>query len=407
MKKRDVIVVIQNYIQYVNVKSVIDELINLNYKIDIYCPKTDDKTGLQDMFDDINSFLKKQNYNVIENYMNFKYKVLLEPYPYINPNVDYKIIYRYSNLCAKPNIVYLPERFLLYDAILCSGEYDSNYLSVFSKTYKTGNIKYENFKKRKNLKDKKTLLYLPTYGDCSSIEGVATKLSKLRKKYHVIAKIHHGTNFLKDEKDRIKILKSNVDEFYDSYKDLNELLSITDVVLTDNSGSIFDALYTNIPVAVFCDDINKNKIGNFDTIQFELYKKGILPYTNDANKILNIVETAQTNEIRELQNQWSKKNFYYPKDLKKDFVDVVINYINDNIDKRYYEFHKILSNDYYKMKDTINMLEEKINNKEVTISKLKEDNIRIINRLNEFEKGKLYKLSTKLYSILSKIRRIK
>ena len=42
-------------------------------------------------------------------------------------NAKYLLKYRYSNISAKPSLVYLPENYLKYDCILCAGEYDVNY----------------------------------------------------------------------------------------------------------------------------------------------------------------------------------------------------------------------------------------------------------------------------------------
>ena len=172
-------------------------MIKKGYSVDIYCNDTDDNAGFKELFADIRKHMREKGYTVYECAQKIKYKVLLEPYPTgINIKSKYKIKYRYGNISAKPNIVYIPKNFIIYDCILCAGDYDSNYLSVFSKTYKTANQKYVNFHKIKSKKyTKKVLLYLPTYGKESSIELIGDELKNLRKKYYIIAKIHHGTSF--------------------------------------------------------------------------------------------------------------------------------------------------------------------------------------------------------------------
>ncbi len=347
---KDIAVVILNRIQYDNVIPGIEELKKCGYSIDIYCSHwKEDISGMNNMFDDITEYCKKNNFNVYRDLEpNIKYKVLLEPYPCLDIKAKYKIKYRYSNVSAKPNIVYRPENYIMYDAILCSGDYDANYLSVFSKTYKTANLKYRDFKKSNERKsDKKQLLYLPTYGDESSIEIIVDALEKLREKYYIIAKVHHGTNYLVNEKNRIDLLKEKVDEIYDSHMPLATLLETTDVILTDNSGSIFEGIFTEIPVAVFCDDINKNKIGEFNSTQYELYKKGILPFTNNPNEIVSILEDAQSETIRAKQQEWNRSYFYHPEDITVDFVNVVKLYINEEFDNRYFQMHRMFKDSYY------------------------------------------------------------
>lgn len=423
--EKNIAIVILNYIQFINVKPGIDELIKKGHKLDIYCPISEDTDGFKELFEDNVQTLLNQGYTVyrtIEN--NKKYKILLEPYPCMNIEAKYKIKYRYGTISAKPNIVYgNPQNFIFYDAILCAGKYDANYLNVFSKTYLTGNMKYINFKKKKKT-EKKVLLYLPTYGECSSIDLIGDYLGKLKKNYHIIAKIHHGTAFLKNELYRIEKIKNNVDEFYVLHKDLSELLEIADVVLTDNSGSIFEALYAEVPIAIFSNDINQNKWGQFNTTQYELYKKNIIPYTNNVDNIEEILNKALSPSIKQKQNEWNRKNLYHPSNQIKDFVNIIEMYLNDQIDKRYFDFHSEFKNNYFKLYNYKNIAQEELKQKNILINNLKQENIKneknfqnqiqntkklltkeieknelLIKELEYYKSGKLYKLANKIYKL--------
>ena len=53
----------------------------------------------------------------------------------------------------------------------------------------------------KNLKEKKTLLYLPTYGENGTINDVLPVINKIKDKYKLVIKWHHGTDYLKEEKE--------------------------------------------------------------------------------------------------------------------------------------------------------------------------------------------------------------
>ena len=185
---KSVAVVILNYIQYINVKSGIDELIKRGYKVDIFCSEINSSDGFGQMFDDTAQLLKREGYKVYRDLNNKKYKVLLEPYPCMEIDAVYRIRYRYGMISAKPNIVYLPKNYLMYDAVMCCGKYDSNYLKAFTNPLVVGNLKYNSFKRKKHNYKKKVLLYLPTYGGESSINSIIEQLPKLRENYHVIAK---------------------------------------------------------------------------------------------------------------------------------------------------------------------------------------------------------------------------
>ncbi len=402
MDKKTAIVIL-NYIQYVNVKPAMDELKKRGIKVDVYCPVVENQNGFEDMFNKTVEFLTKDGYKVYRSVNNNTYKVLLEPYPCMDIKATYRIRYRYGTISAKPKITYIPENYLKYDTILCSGSYDSNYLSVYSDTSLVGNTKYINFKRTKHNHNKKVLLYLPTYGSDSSLDEISTELNKLRKDFYVIAKIHHGTTFLHDEKERIDKIKENVDEFYDCFKDLSDLLSYADVVLTDNSGSIFEAMYVHVPVAVFCKDINEDKLGDFNTTQYELYKEGILPYTNLGSELLSILKSALSIKISEKQIRWAKDNLHYSSKPQKEFADVVEKYLYEKFDKRNYIFHKIFANKYYEiLNENYNLKNE---NREIQIYK---DEINRLNNIiddnNRINKRKLYKIASKIYNVVDKIR---
>lgn len=413
---KDIAVVILNYIQYVNIVPGINKLIEKGYNVDIYCPFIKTNDGFDIMYNDNIRNLKEKGYNVYTKVSKKKYKILLEPYPYMNIESKYKIRYRYSNISAKPNIVYKPENYLRYDGILCSGQYDSNYLNVLTQTYITGNMKFINFKRKKKEKSKTVLVYLPTYGDESSIDMLKDYFKNLKKYYYIITKIHHGTTFLNSEKDRIKYLKMYSDEFYDCNKDVDELLSIADVVLTDNSGSIFEALYTYVPVAVFCDDINKNKLMNFDTTQYVLFKEGILPYTNRISKLKETISKAMSKDVSDKQKKWSNNNLYHPVDQTIDFVNTIEKFMNDDVNERYLQMHEILREKYiYNLNETkrIPLLNDTIDKLNLELNSVREDNRCIMEKniylndenltlkkeLKKYQDGKLYKLSQKIYKI--------
>jgi len=391
---KKIAVVIFNYIQYLSIMPGIEKLIEKGYDIDFYCDEAKgDETGFYNLFADVRNALLQKGHKVYTKSQKIKYKILLEPY--INGlglEGEYNLRYRYGPITAKPNKVYIPSFFIKYDCVLCSGTYEARLLSNFTNTEILADLKYVGFKKKNYHKGKKVLLYLPTYGEESSIELILNELKKLRKKYYIIAKIHHGTSFLKNESERSNLIKDAVDEYYDSHKELKDLLEISDIVLTDNSASIFEALYNNIPVATFSNDINQNKIGDFNSIQYELYKEGLLPYTNNTRKIKDILEETLSKKIVLRQRQWSKKNLVYSKDPIGDFVKIIEKYYTDKIDRQTYLLHRLLRSDYDEKVDKLDGLTKEC-------EKLHNELNSCVNELKNYRTGKLYKIATRIYKI--------
>ena len=392
MKKKEekIAVVMYNYIQYLSIMPGIRELIKQGYDVDFYVAKFNDSFGWDDIQADVLKVLKKEGYKVYRKSQNIHYKIVLEPYLNdFTKDAKYYIRYRYGPLCTtKPNKVMLPKLLLHFDCAICSGPYEEKILNPYANTVAVADLKYMNFKRNnKPRKDgKKVLLYLPTFDKESSIDQIANELGKLKKQYYIIGKFHHGTSFLHIENERLDKLKGVVDECYDLHTELKTLLERADVVLSDNSGAIYEAMINRIPVALFSKDINQNRIGDYSTTQYELYQKGILPYTDDPNSIGKVLKKALSDKIIKAQNKWAKENFTYSKDPVGDFVKVIDDYYNDNIDERDYLLRRII-NDELKEREALEIKNEK---------QLKE--------LNEYRNGKLYKLAKKIYITKSRIR---
>lgn len=349
--EKDIAIVLMNLIQFQSLKQVIDELIKRKYQLDIYVPKIEDTLGYSDMYDKTYNFLNENSYNPKRNLEpNVKYKILLESNPtdqYYDFDYKYRIKYKYSTLSAKPKPVYLPEFNLKYDCILCSGEYEADYMSVFAKTEVIGNSKYVGYTKKNKNTEKPVLLYLPTYGDPSSIDIINQQLVKIKDKFKIIAKLHHGTTFLNEEAERIKLLKSMSDEVYTQDIELIKLLEKADVVLSDNSGSIFEAIYAEVPVAIFAEDVNMNELYGFNTNQYDFVEQGYIPYTNNPEEIFENLLKAMSNEYIQKQKELREKIFYISNTPIEDFISVIDKYLNNNINIKQYKLHKILEKDYY------------------------------------------------------------
>lgn len=414
--EKSIAITIQNLVQFYSIKNGIDALIAKGYFVDIYVPKSEDTLGFKNMFNETYDALINLGYSPSRTVTNAKkYKILLEPYPmddYIKFNFKYRIKYKYAPIAAKPKLTCNPESNIVYDAILCYGSYEANYLKAYTNTYIIGNLKYINFSRTVTSKNNKPiLLYLPTYGNNSSIDNIIASLNSLKNEYYIITKLHHGTSFLNEEKDRIEKLKELSNEYYDHNTQLTDLLSQASIVLSDNSGSIFEAIYARVPLAIFSEDLNKNKIGEFNTTQYEIVKKGFVPYTNNPSDISQILKDALSKEYIEKQKKLKEILFHNSSDSIKDFVDVIELYLNDKINIANKSIHDVLVTNYLEKISIINKLNEIINNQKDIILN---HNNNILNKnyelehlkfilsqkekmLSYYENGKLYKLSNSIY----------
>ena len=414
--KNKIAVTIQNYVQFYSLKALLD--LKDKYDIDIYVPSdTNDKLGYRGMYDDIYNYLKDNNYKVYRSVKNnINYKVLLEPYSMdwcLNIKHKYRMKYMYGFMCAKPKPVYRPDLNIQFDAILCHGVYEEEVLSAYSKTYLVGKLNYIDYKHEKTKKEKKTLLYLPTYGNVNSISDIAVELAKLSDSYEIITKEHHGTNYLENESSKSKLLSKCISKFYDSSYPLDKLLEIADVVLSDNSAAIFEAIYTKVPVCIFSKNLKDCSLDKIDSIQYQLIKKGIIPYTNKDSELRKIIGDALSSDYKNKQSKYSDEQFpIRGKDILKSFTDVIDIYLNDDINSDFYYMHRMLKdnyNDLVKEKEKYYIILEEKNKMEIELKNIQEEKSNLINEINRinqeyanYRAGKLHRMADKIYNIKQK-----
>lgn len=145
----------------------------------------------------------------------------------------------------------------VYDAVLGFGPYDAERLAHLpgTRVFQVGYSRYDRYfgssLKREAILDelgcdpsRKTVVWLPTYKDLSSIDLHADRVRTLEEKYNVILKPHPSTFTLEPE--RVRLLekagfKHLIRDNYDNLK----LFKAADWVFSDHSGTAFGALYTD------------------------------------------------------------------------------------------------------------------------------------------------------------------
>ena len=302
--------------------------------------------------------IKDLGYNPLNDVPKNKiYKVLLTPYPELDiiqrTNFIYHIRMPYSTISAKPNPTYNIASKINYDAIICFNNYEPAFLNCYgAECYSVPYWKYSNFKKKPSKNQKPTLLILPTFGqDTSCVQYLSdTMINDIKKHFKVIIKAHHAIHFGQDGQDALKKLRDFADEFYDSDTPITELLKTADIVLSDNSGSIFESIYANTPIVAFSKDLNARSLNGIDTLQYQLMQDNILPYTNDPSKILPLLLSAKT-YFKKQQN--IKKKLF--QETKTNSVDVTVNilkkYLNKDNTKDYRKIlHDMMLEEWFKNK---------------------------------------------------------
>ncbi len=152
----------------------------------------------------------------------------------------------------------------LADLNLMYGSYSAHIVSHFSPAVAVGNLKFAGMdlslepeaKKQLALKmgldlSKKTLLYMPTYRELGSFERLVKPLSYLRSSYNVVIKMHHNQEADANFGWREHAKSLGFEHLYGAGADQASLLAVSDVVISDFSGAIFDALYAKKPVVLY------------------------------------------------------------------------------------------------------------------------------------------------------------
>lgn len=147
-----------------------------------------------------------------------------------------------------------------FDYALTYGPYSHERMRTWTRSIIVGNPKYDDwFCDTVDLQrithitgrlrlNRKTVLYLPTYGELGSLEFMVPSLRELARRYNVIVKVHHNTQYR--EKNRMAALMGDSVILADDFDDLQALFKISDVVISDNSGALFEAVLVDKPVVL-------------------------------------------------------------------------------------------------------------------------------------------------------------
>lgn len=393
VKSKDILFYIENEVQFDSLKLLLLYLRDkTKLSFDIVVPK--DEGVNSKVFDGGFRVLSKNGFKVtrsVDNQilpakiLNIEYKIFMSAYiyrwHYDNVKAKYKIMFPYASYYLnKPNwtIDQFIKQDYLADALFSHAIGTKHVTDIFTKTYIVPSLKLDGFKKKQNKHKKPVLFFAPTYNEIAFMINILKDIDKIKEKYTVIMRGHHRVVNLDENKDISDQLYDKADMVYDvSDYPITTPLGEADVVLSDNSAVIFDAIYCGIPVALFSDDPNSFHYCNINTIQSDLVKNGDLLWTNNSKDILDVIGETLSEEV--LYKQKNLQTKLFPGDKKNvvsAWMGVLLKYINDEIPYEYslakkYWIDNIrsLEKSNQEMREMIRCLDAKVFNCDDIISK--------------------------------------
>ncbi|WP_394128836.1 CDP-glycerol glycerophosphotransferase family protein [Shewanella maritima] len=198
-----------------------------------------------------------------------------------------------------------------YDLIMCFGPYQRERMATVcnTPTVEVGYPRYDRFfNESYNHKgmmeelgldpNKKTILWLPTWLQLSSMDEYAEAISAISNQYNVIVKTHPLS--LEAEPERIKTLNTfdftvMINDVYDNL----DLFIISDFVICDYGGTAFGALYLDLNLLlVNVEDAEQDSLSGEDSPDILL-----------RESIINIDKTQKhlLSDILQNQSLWDKQ----------------------------------------------------------------------------------------------------
>ena len=227
----------------------------------------------------------------------------------------------------------------LADICFTYGSYASKKISYFCPTREVGYIRKNEVNDPKFMqcaqkkyghlldKNKQTILYLPTWGEHNTSSTFLKKINSLYEKYNVLTKIHHNTDLLSIKNSRH--LKNPNIHVFGANDDSLQLIMLSDLVISDYSGAIFDAIYCNKPVVLLNKSINlssQNKVDEY-SIEFK-YRNKLGAIVNSDLELPQAIEMS-LNQKTYIEDKLLNDLFTYELNAHEIIYDSIINLHNN------------------------------------------------------------------------------
>lgn len=357
-RSKDILFFIENEVQFDSVKPLLMYLRdNTKISFDIVVPIDEDNkiNSNIEIYNNGAIALENNGFSIFrgidrivvpEIIKNTSYKIQFSAYMYFwhyeNLNVKYRIMFPYASYYFnKPNwtISQFIQQDYLADALISHAVGTKPVTDIFTKTYVLPPLKLTGYKKQIVKKDKPVILFAPTYNEIDFAIKILESIDDLKEKYTFIVRGHQKISQVDSNKEIIEKLYKKADKVYDIDEySIAETFSNSDIVISDNSGVIFDAIYCKIPVVLFSRDNNSFKYKDINTKQHELVKNGVLFWTNNPRNLLNLIDKTLSDVV--IKKQEEIRRLLFPikklKDPVKEWIDMINIYLNDEIPYEYF-----------------------------------------------------------------------
>lgn len=344
MKKYRIAIIVQNVIQWYHIRPLaifLQKQPSIALDILLYNPGSS-SSGFHKIANDAIAAIKTDGFTLAKTPK--EYKICLAPYSnMINCKCQYRLSYCYGAATTKPTFTLNPIAKINFHGFLLHDTYGAEVFSVYGKTYIVPDLYLQGIRPNAEKHAKPIVLFLPTYHE-PSIEKTAHALKQLKDKYYIIVKSHHGTDNLEDEKTKKTALETIADEFYPSTFPVKELLQKADVILSNNSGAVMNALYVNIPIAISASNINQSLPG-LDTLQYKLVQDGIIPYSKNqtSTELSRILNQALSTSQHQKQIKASDTIFPHKSGGAETWYKIIQKYLSDDVETNYCAVHNFLA----------------------------------------------------------------
>ena len=183
------------------------------------------------------------------------------------------------------------------------------------------NLIFENYKEKLNLGIyRKVILYCPTFRDnYESVKPFSDEFFKYLNSY--LKK--NGDIFLIKKHQFEKNINipnnlSNIKDVSSAVEDVQELLTFTDILITDYSSVFFDFVLLDRPIIYYSYDFEEY-LENCRGMYYDYYKEMPGPFAKNENELLDLIETADkwfNDEEYQIKYKKFKDKFNYYQDGK-------------------------------------------------------------------------------------------
>ncbi len=356
-RSRDILFYIENEVQFDSLKPLLIHLRDrTKVSFDIVVPDDISESTIvnKEIHEGGAKALRENGFDIIrstddiimsEIAINTEYKILISAYMYDwhyqNVNAKYYIMFPYASYYFnKPH--WTVDRFIdqdyLADALFSHAVGTKPVTDIFTNTYIVPSLKLMGFHKKSKHSKKPVLFFAPTYNEINFAVNFLQNIDEIKKKYTVIMRGHHRVSHMENNKDLSERLYEKADRIYDTDEhSVIEPLEEADIVISDNSAIIFDAIYCDVPVGLFSQNPNSFHYRDINTTQSELVKNGEILWTDDPNEIVHIADETLTTKM--LNKQKEMRHRLFPEKMSTDpikqWIDVLSIYLEDRLPYEY------------------------------------------------------------------------